>query len=119
MGMTYDELTEFGRLRKVYKCGPYSMFTKLVHLWSDKLEVSEVRFIWGVFFFASSGLSKVHTETYFLNPFHPFQLLFFYSPYYCNVDRGEGEEVLLLLLDQPTQDDDPHASLPRRIVQPR
>ncbi|THH05396.1 hypothetical protein EW145_g4824 [Phellinidium pouzarii] len=33
MGMTYDELSVFGRLRKVEKCGPYSTFTKLVHEW--------------------------------------------------------------------------------------
>ncbi len=33
MGMTYDELSIFGRLRKVGKCGPYSMFTKLYHSW--------------------------------------------------------------------------------------
>lgn len=35
MGMTYDELSVFGRLRKVEKCGPYSMFTKLVHEWGS------------------------------------------------------------------------------------
>lgn len=29
MGMTYDELSIFGRLRKVSKCGPWSMFHKL------------------------------------------------------------------------------------------
>uniref|UniRef100_A0A093VFF4 Glutamine-dependent NAD(+) synthetase n=1 Tax=Talaromyces marneffei PM1 TaxID=1077442 RepID=A0A093VFF4_TALMA len=33
MGMTYDELTTFGRLRKVYKLGPYGMFQRLVHEW--------------------------------------------------------------------------------------
>jgi len=35
MGMTYDELSVFGRLRKVEKCGPYSMFTKLVREWGS------------------------------------------------------------------------------------
>ena len=35
MGMTYDELSRFGRLRKVDKCGPYSMFIKLFHEWSQ------------------------------------------------------------------------------------
>lgn len=35
MGMTYDELSVFGRLRKVEKCGPYSMYTKLVQEWGD------------------------------------------------------------------------------------
>ncbi|KAI9138932.1 hypothetical protein BKA69DRAFT_1088728 [Paraphysoderma sedebokerense] len=30
MGMTYDELTVFGRLRKVAKCGPFGMWEKMV-----------------------------------------------------------------------------------------
>ncbi len=42
MGMTYEELSVFGRLRKVYRCGPYSMFTKLVHMWKDKYSLTEV-----------------------------------------------------------------------------
>lgn len=42
MGMTYAELSEFGTLRKTYKCGPYSMFEKLVHKWSDKCTPKEV-----------------------------------------------------------------------------
>ena len=33
--MTYDELSVFGRLRKIEKCGPYSMFTKLVREWGS------------------------------------------------------------------------------------
>jgi len=42
MGMTYDELSVFGRLRKVEKCGPYSMFTKLVHEWGSFLSPPQV-----------------------------------------------------------------------------
>ena len=42
MGMTYDELSVFGRLRKVDKCGPYSMFTKLVHEWGAFLSPTQV-----------------------------------------------------------------------------
>ena len=42
MGMTYDELSVFGRLRKVEKCGPYSMFTKLLHMWYPRLSPAEV-----------------------------------------------------------------------------
>jgi NAD+ synthase (glutamine-hydrolysing) len=34
MGMTYDELSVFGRLRKVSKLGPWGMYEKLLHLWS-------------------------------------------------------------------------------------
>lgn len=37
MGMTYDELTAFGRLRKVNKLGPYGMFQRLVHEWGPKV----------------------------------------------------------------------------------
>ena len=33
MGMTYDELGVFGRLRKISVCGPYSMFRKLLSMW--------------------------------------------------------------------------------------
>ena len=42
MGMTYDELSVFGRLRKVDKCGPYSTFTKLVHEWGYFLSPVQV-----------------------------------------------------------------------------
>ncbi|KIY65087.1 glutamine-dependent NAD synthetase with GAT domain-containing protein [Cylindrobasidium torrendii FP15055 ss-10] len=42
MGMTYDELSVFGRLRKVEKCGPYSMFTKLVHEWGEFLSPKQI-----------------------------------------------------------------------------
>lgn len=35
MGMTYNELSRFGRLRKVDKCGPMAMFIKLYHEWSQ------------------------------------------------------------------------------------
>lgn len=42
MGMTYDELSVFGRLRKVEKCGPYSMFTKLLHEWGTTLSPEQV-----------------------------------------------------------------------------
>ena len=33
MGMSYDELSIYGRLRSQSKCGPYSMFCKLLHMW--------------------------------------------------------------------------------------
>lgn len=43
MGMTYEELSIFGRLRKNEKCGPYSMFTKLVAEWGSSLSPLAVR----------------------------------------------------------------------------
>lgn len=42
MGMTYSELSVIGRLRKISKCGPFSMFCKLVHMWKDLLSPAEV-----------------------------------------------------------------------------
>ena len=42
MGMTYDELSVFGRLRKVEKCGPWSIFTKLAHEWGSFLSPQQV-----------------------------------------------------------------------------
>jgi NAD+ synthase (glutamine-hydrolysing) len=33
MGLTYQELSRFGRLRKIDRCGPVSMFEKLIHEW--------------------------------------------------------------------------------------
>lgn len=35
MGMSYEELGVFGRLRKIARCGPLSMFEKLRHLWRN------------------------------------------------------------------------------------
>lgn len=42
MGMTYSELSEFGRLRKQSACGPYSMFCKLVASWRNECAPKEV-----------------------------------------------------------------------------
>ena len=41
MGMTYAELSRFGQLRKMERCGPVSMFEKLVEEW-DPLPPREV-----------------------------------------------------------------------------
>ncbi|ANB15267.1 glutamine-dependent NAD(+) synthetase [Sugiyamaella lignohabitans] len=42
MGFTYDELSVFGRLRKVEKFGPYSAFIKLYHEWTPRLTPAEI-----------------------------------------------------------------------------
>lgn len=42
MGMTYAELSVFGKLRKQERCGPYSMFCKLVNTWSGVYTPDEV-----------------------------------------------------------------------------
>jgi len=42
MGMTYDELSVYGRLRKPGRCGPYSMFTRLLSTWKHCCTPAEV-----------------------------------------------------------------------------
>ncbi|CAH1996567.1 unnamed protein product [Acanthoscelides obtectus] len=42
MGMTYAELSQFGRLRKIENCGPYSMYCKLVQTWSSSYTPKQV-----------------------------------------------------------------------------
>ncbi|KAF7918468.1 uncharacterized protein EAE98_009711 [Botrytis deweyae] len=42
MGMSYNELSIYGRLRKVDKLGPYGMWTKLLHEWGHILSPREI-----------------------------------------------------------------------------
>jgi len=42
MGMTYEELSTFGRLRKVSSCGPYGMFIKLLDLWRNHCSPAQI-----------------------------------------------------------------------------
>lgn len=42
MGMTYDELSWFGKLRKLERCGPVAMFRKLHWEWGDSIGVTEI-----------------------------------------------------------------------------
>ena len=42
MGFTYEELSTFGRLRKLSACGPYAMFCKVMDIHRDKFTPAEV-----------------------------------------------------------------------------
>ncbi|CAG8523797.1 8594_t:CDS:10 [Acaulospora morrowiae] len=72
MGMTYDELSVFGRLRKIERCGPFSMFSKLVYEWGPALRPSEIASkVKRFFFYYSVNRHKMttltpsyHAETY-------------------------------------------------------
>jgi len=63
MGMTYEELGHFGRLRKLSRCGPVSMFRKLrvtwSHLSSDQVAKKVKRF----FYYYSVNRHKMCTIT--------------------------------------------------------
>ena len=63
MGMTYEELSQFGRLRKIHRCGPVSMFEKLVYEW-DHLSPAEVaEKVKRFFFYYSINRHKMTTLT--------------------------------------------------------
>jgi len=63
MGMTYDELNQFGRLRKIKGCGPVSMFSELLQIWKhlSPIEISEK--VKSFFFFYSINRHKATTVT--------------------------------------------------------
>lgn len=72
MGMTYNELSAYGRLRKVEKQGPYGMFMKLLHTWGDRLSPQEI-YEKTRFFFRNYSINRhkmttltpsVHAEQY-------------------------------------------------------
>lgn len=42
MGFTYVELGIMGRLRKITKCGPWGMYEKLLHMWSESYSPIEI-----------------------------------------------------------------------------
>ncbi|KAI9488637.1 hypothetical protein BDB00DRAFT_877212 [Zychaea mexicana] len=64
MGMSYTELSQFGRLRKVERCGPFSMFYKLLHEWGQDLRPTEVAAkVKRFFFYYSINRHKMTTIT--------------------------------------------------------
>lgn len=42
MGMTYEELSWFGKLRKLERCGPYVMYIKLISAWRERFNADEI-----------------------------------------------------------------------------
>jgi NAD+ synthase (glutamine-hydrolysing) len=63
MGMSYEELGWFGRLRKIDRCGPYWMYRKLVHTWhhlTPRLVAEKVK---RFFFYYSINRHKMTTLT--------------------------------------------------------
>ena len=64
MGMTYDELNVFGRMRKIQRCGPVSMFTKLCWEWRDVYTPQQIaEKVKRFFFYYSINRHKMTTLT--------------------------------------------------------
>lgn len=87
MGMTYEELSVFGYLRKVEKCGPYSMFLKLLHVWTPKMEPAQVaEKVKRFFFFYAINRHKqtVLTPSYHAEQYSPDDNRFDLRPFLIN-----------------------------------
>jgi NAD+ synthase (glutamine-hydrolysing) len=63
MGMTYDELTAFGVLRKQERCGPVSMYNKLLGLWFHLEPAVIAEKVQRFFYFYSMNRHKMCTIT--------------------------------------------------------
>ena len=89
MGMTYDELSIYGKLRKQQYCGPYSMFCKLIHLWRDKSSPEEVAKKVKLFFRCyaiNRHKMTVLTPSYFAETYSPDDNRFDHRPFLYNVN---------------------------------
>ena len=63
MGMTYDELNQFGRLRKIKGCGPVSMFNELLQIWKHLTPAEIGEKVKRFFFHYSVNRHKATTVT--------------------------------------------------------
>jgi NAD+ synthase (glutamine-hydrolysing) len=63
MGMTYEELGYFGRLRKISRCGPVSMFRKLCASWHHLTPADVALKVKRFFYFYSINRHKMCTIT--------------------------------------------------------
>lgn len=101
MGVTYDELTTFGRLRKCHKLGPYGMFQRLIHDWSHLAPYQVAEKVKRFYHYYAINRHKMTTLTPALhsNDYSPddnrFDLRpFLYPPYYKSWSFKKMDEEL-------------------------
>jgi hypothetical protein len=63
MGITYDQLNVFGRLRKMSRCGPVSMFHAAVRIWHGHLSPQAVGERVKFFFRQASATAVLFCDT--------------------------------------------------------
>lgn len=90
MGMTYADLSVYGRLRKPGACGPYSMFMKLVHEWGRERALSPEEVAKKVKFFFTMYAINRHkmttlTPSYHAEVYSPDDNRFDHRPFLYNV----------------------------------
>lgn len=86
--MSYDELSVYGHHRSFLRCGPYTMFCKLVHLWHDKYTPAQVADKVKLFFrYYSINRHKMTTLTpsYHAESYSPDDNRFDHRPFLYNI----------------------------------
>jgi len=63
MGMTYEELSVFGKLRKQERCGPVSMYKKLLTMWTSLSPASVAGKVQRFFYYYGVNRHKMCTIT--------------------------------------------------------
>ena len=63
MGMTYAELSVYGKLRKIYRCGPVTMFVKLLDMWTHLTPIAIAEKVKRFFRYYSINRHKMTTLT--------------------------------------------------------
>ncbi|TPX60523.1 hypothetical protein PhCBS80983_g01676 [Powellomyces hirtus] len=87
MKMTYEELSIYGTLRKVAKCGPFGMFSKLIHQWRGIFSPTEIAQKVKLFFFYYSinrHKTTILPPSYHMSPYSPDDNRFDLRPFLYN-----------------------------------
>ncbi len=91
MGMSYEDLSVYGRLRKQQCCGPYSMFCKLIHLWRgvhDPVETAAKVKLFFRCYSANRHKMTTLTPSYHAETYSPDDNRFDHRPFLYNVGWG-------------------------------
>ncbi|DAZ96864.1 TPA: hypothetical protein N0F65_008825 [Lagenidium giganteum] len=86
MGMTYEELGWYGRLRKIDRCGPYWMYRKLTHMWDHLAPSVVAEKVKRFFYYYSINRHKMTTLTpsYHAESYSPDDNRFDHRPFLYN-----------------------------------
>ncbi|KAJ3017069.1 glutamine-dependent NAD(+) synthetase [Thoreauomyces humboldtii] len=87
MKMTYEELSIYGTLRKVAKCGPFGMFSKLLHTWGHILSPTDIADKVKSFFFyyaINRHKTTILPPSYHMSPYSPDDNRFDLRPFLYN-----------------------------------
>lgn len=103
MGFTYDELSMMGRLRKIDKCGPYSMFIKLLHIWKNDKTPQEIsdkvnKFFW--YYSINRHKQTVSTPSYHAEQYSPDDNRFDLRPFLIDPKFSWGRHKIEAVLNK-------------------